>query len=61
MFDKELATVVKQLAQRHLPGRAVEDILLFDLHPRQGTLFLTQLIMLFLEGFFFGKQCGALL
>jgi hypothetical protein len=37
MIDDELATAVEQRRQRYWPVLARKDILLLDLHPRQGA------------------------
>ncbi|KAG0505898.1 MAG: hypothetical protein Udaeo_07340 [Candidatus Udaeobacter sp.] len=44
VFDEKLAAPVKQLGQRDLAFRRVENVLLVDLYPRQRATFRGQLI-----------------
>ena len=44
VFDEQLAAFVKQLGQRHLAFRRIEDVFLVDLYPRQRATFRGQLI-----------------
>src|SRR5262249_3513613 len=46
MLDEELTAAFEQIRERHFPFRSVEDVLLLDPDPRQGTALPVHLVPL---------------
>jgi hypothetical protein len=59
VVDDELAASVKQIEQAQLSGRALEDILFFDLDSRQSAALSVQRVALTGEFLFPGEQLPA--